>query len=83
MFGAWPNTRSYWMVGLGVEMTSANQHQSVRGFPTELMRGYEITEHQAADGTRILETTISKAAREQVGSVSSEPRASFGPPKPS
>jgi hypothetical protein len=46
--------------GFGVEVTSANQYQSVRGFPTETNARIWIVEHQASAATRIVEVGTSK-----------------------
>ncbi len=69
--------------GFGVEVTSANPHQSVRGFATETDTRNWIAEHQAAAETRILETALSTAAREQMRYrlYQVESRPMFGLPK--
>jgi hypothetical protein len=68
--------------GFGVEVTSANQHQFVRVFPTETDAQIWIAEHEAAAETTIPETELSTPGRTcAIGYISSESRATFGPLK--
>lgn len=57
--------------GFGVEVTSANHHQSVRGFPTETDALQWIAEHRAATATTSAETGIPGASAPVENSASS------------
>jgi hypothetical protein len=52
--------------GFGVEVTSANQYQSVRGLATEADALKWIAGHKAAAGTRTVEAGTSKAGEEKM-----------------